>query len=761
MSGSYLLLIPEKHPDVNVPIQYAFFSLLAFAAIFMLPLTNTAPALGWWLWVLHVTLVAPKLTSIFFAKWQVDRCMLYCIFAFTCFVVHMMASPSPWPNTDCRVSITIDAVVCSGLTIAFIFDRTESVLATCLWALLAPLVSPGCVLAAFCASELGMWPRLVTRLQLLASKRERARLVPQKKNTDNSESHWMNMGYWKDTCCYDTACQQLAKLLGDAAGLQQGDRLLCVACGNGDELRFFHTAYKLEHATGLDAHTENPMQHSLEEAGLRLVRGHANQMTQGKELFCHGEFNRIVCVDSVYHLEKKCFFKDCAQLLPKGGNLAVSDVVVDPMAPFWVKVVLHLMGIPVSNQWTKNEYARHLEDAGLLMTACESLEPFVLGHWFPSCIRQHLDYVVVSAQVEKQVQRPTAAIIGSGLSGLAAAHLLSRTHEVTVFEARKEPGFAGWEAKLPNGAIVDIPLRMIEHNYWRQLVAFCNKLGVPMVSTNFTISMCGEGDELFLNVSNSVVVNICKNAKWYLGLILAAVRLGLSQSQNEESLGDFARRLGVSDSPYYKIGVRRHFSWILSCTYEMVDSYPLHLVQQFFEAILGNFYKGSQPTLRIYPSVRRLQDTLMMGRSIQTNCPVSPFGASRSINGELFDAVIIATEANAVAKVLPREWTKFFDEFQYHPSHVIVHRDSSLMPGRKEDWRALNICDDVEGKACQITVWVNAYYEGVDLGGDVFETVNPRHQPNQDLIIRECHLQRVVHTKASADLQSKIDGSGP
>ena len=25
------------------------------------------------------------------------------------------------------------------------------------------------------------------------------------------------------------------------------------------------------------------------------------------------------------------------------------------------------------------------------------------------------------------------------------------------------PGFAGWEAKLPNGAIVDIPLRMIEH----------------------------------------------------------------------------------------------------------------------------------------------------------------------------------------------------------------------------------------------------------------------------------------------------------
>jgi predicted NAD/FAD-binding protein/2-polyprenyl-3-methyl-5-hydroxy-6-metoxy-1,4-benzoquinol methylase len=608
------------------------------------------------------------------------------------------------------------------------------------------------VLAAFCALQLGLWPKLVTELQLWASKRERA-----KHKSADMELHWMNMGYWKDAVSYDAACEQLAGLLGDAAGLQQGDRLLCVACGNGDELQYFHTRYNLGHATGLDAHTASPKRSSLEAAGLRLVHGNAEDIARGKQLFCHAEFNRIVVVDSVYHVEKKHFFEDCGTLLPPGGTAAVSDVVVRPSAPSWVKMLLRLMGIRASNQWTQKDYKKHLEAAGLTIIGWESLEPFVLAPWLPTCLHRHLDYVLVSARNDKQRPRPKAAIIGSGLSGLVAGRLLSSTHDVTIFEARKEPGFAGWEAKLPNGAIIDIPLRMIEHNYWKQLIALCDTLGVPLVGTNFTVSLYEDNHSHMIKTSStSQVFNIFKNFRWYFGLLTTAIHLGLSQARDGESLGEFARRLRQVDSDFYKVGVRRHFSWILSCTYDMVDNYPLNLVQQFFQAILGNFWKSENCTMRVFPSGRRLQDTLLVGKSIRTSCPVAPFTENKEINGDFFDIVVIATEANAVSKILPREWTKFFDEFQYHPSHVIVHRDPSLMPRNRDDWRALNICDDVEGAACQITVWVNAYYSGIDLGGDVFETVNPRHQPHEDLIIRECHLQRVVHTQTSAKLQENI-----
>ncbi len=41
---------------------------------------------------------------------------------------------------------------------------------------------------------------------------------------------------------------------------------------------------------------------------------------------------------------------------------------------------------------------------------------------------------------ETGAERPTAAVIGGGVSGLTAAHLLSRDHDVTVYEADERLG---------------------------------------------------------------------------------------------------------------------------------------------------------------------------------------------------------------------------------------------------------------------------------------------------------------------------------
>jgi len=752
MSASYLLFRPKQREDDKVQLQYAVFSVLAFACIALLPWTTSVSALSWLLWTLHVSLLAPKFISMSF---NFDRCSLYFVLALMAMVIHMSAGRSFLPNTECRISITIDAVVCALITLGFIYDRTKSLWAASAGGCLMPFFSPGCVLGVFCALEHGLGGRIVTGLQELAAGRARRKSAASDADSKWKTGSWMNLGYWKDTDHYDTACQELAKVVGKAAGLGQGDLVLSVACGYGDELSFFQTMYGLKGIVGLDSNAKAASGFKPESPVLRFRCGDVGDIARGERLFQHGEFSKIVAVDSIYHCDKKRFFEDCAMLLPLDGTVAVTDVVVQPRAPGWLRGLLSMLGIRVGNQWAATEYSEHLEKAGLTLTSLESLEPFVLTTWFPSSILRYLDYAIITARVHKTMKRPTAAVVGSGLSGLVAAHLLGKTHDVTIFEGKEVPGFAGAETKLSTGAVVDIPLRMIEPHYWKNLVSFCRSLGVPLIDTYFTVSIYGDHGP-FLKTNESLSQSILGNLGHYVRIFVSAVRLSFTSTKPGETLIEFMSRLGLDDSEFYRVYVRRHLSWVLSCTYEMVDNYPAQLVLDFFRAIQTNYARQRGPTMRIDPSVKRLEDALLAGKSIRTGQPVQPFKEARTINGTEFDAVVIATEASAVAKLLPRPWASLFGEFKYHPSLVYVHRDPSLMPKDRADWRAVNVCDDPEGVACQITVWVNAFYGSVNLGGDVFETVNPARRPEEALLIKEVRLQRVVHTPDSARLQAAI-----
>ena len=51
------------------------------------------------------------------------------------------------------------------------------------------------------------------------------------------------------------------------------------------------------------------------------------------------------------------------------------------------------------------------------------------------------------------------AVVGGGIAGLAVAWLLSRHHEVTLFERHTQPGFVAHSVAV-DGVRVDVPLRV-------------------------------------------------------------------------------------------------------------------------------------------------------------------------------------------------------------------------------------------------------------------------------------------------------------
>jgi F0F1-type ATP synthase membrane subunit a len=156
MSSAFVSLVPNAPASGRtIPVCYVPTSVLSLLAIAMLPRTHekSPTEFSAWLKVLHVLLAAPKILSNLWPKQPtVDSCGLY-LFLFLAIAFGGLAGVPPnawaWPVADCQFSITMDLVLCAGVTLYGIFQRSLSLFAVSAAALLIPIVSPGGVLALY------------------------------------------------------------------------------------------------------------------------------------------------------------------------------------------------------------------------------------------------------------------------------------------------------------------------------------------------------------------------------------------------------------------------------------------------------------------------------------------------------------------------------------------------------------------------------------------------------------------------------------
>lgn len=736
MSGSYVLITPPTKPSNTVSIAYGFGSFLAFLCVFMLPRTSSMRELRWWLWLLHVCLIAPKYIPM---KHQMDRMMLYGALSVFAFLQHVTASSSPWPTRDCQVSITIDALMCGILTLTYIYQRTGSMSQVSVWSFLMPVVSPGFVLGCFCACEHDAISCMVTSVQWSVAWALRRK----NKHVSQVPGRWHNLGLWKRAEDYDTACCHLAELVGDAAQLAEGNTVLCVGCGHGDELNFLQKRYSLGRIVGLDANTD-ARKFVPRAANVELHQRKAEGMARGARRFKHDEFSKILAIDSVYHVDKANFFADCARLLAKGNQVIVTDVIVQPGAPWWVRWTLSLMNVRLGNQWTKEEYYKRLSAAGLEIVRFVSLEPHVMAGsgLLPTNILQHLDYVVLVA--EMVVTRPTAAIIGSGMSGLVAAHLLEETHEVTIYEAGQKVGLAGLQTVI-DGVAIDVPLRITMPSYYSQLNALLQDLELQVKAVPYTACHL-RGDSVTLATSTSWAMHVLQHLRYIPYLAKFAFAVYFKPAHAGETFGAFMRRHALLDDEAYKI-YSLHLSWILSCSYDMVQGAPALVILEFIMSSnpLVKMWEHSGNMVRVHPSMMALQDKLLEGKTIKLGSPVSsPVGPERNIEGVNYDVVILATEAPAAVRLLPAPWREILQQVRYTPGTIHVHKDCRLMPPDRAQWRTYNVNENGPGGSCELTIWLNSFWGRENLKDDFFETWNAREVPEPELLIKEVPLQRCV-----------------
>lgn len=185
---------------------------------------------------------------------------------------------------------------------------------------------------------------------------------------------WQNLGLWpaphEAQPDYAGACRALAMRVGAAAGIQPGDRVLSIACGAGEELDLWTSAFGAAEAIGLEPDAGACAQ--AERRGRTVIRGGLAQTPTTR-------FHRVICVDAAYHISpRRDLIRTALRALLPGGTLAFTDLVADrPMTPA-MRAAARACGIDPRELVDADTAMKRISLAGFTETRCERLDTAVL-----------------------------------------------------------------------------------------------------------------------------------------------------------------------------------------------------------------------------------------------------------------------------------------------------------------------------------------------------------------------------------------------
>ena len=634
---------------------------------------------------------------------------------------------------------------------------------------------------------------------------------------------WCNLGLWNDgdngDCDplggYDEACERLALALGSAAGLTTTDTVLCCGCGSGAELGLYKDRFRLRHITGFDPDFDLAAErkrscYNEHDPNIRRMRARVEDLHQSAgagSLFPPTYFSKILALDNVYHYTSKLnFFRDCANMLPPGGKVGVTDILlVKGATPIWVRLALRILGISVGNLWTQGEYIKHMSNLGFVDIKIESIGRRVfLGwkHFLPEALSRHLEYAIIVGTrpplpPAKETKQKRVAIVGSGLSGLMAAHTIANSSRganvaVTIFEANDRPGLAGYSDSY-EGHLIDVPPRMAAEGYYKQYRELLNSLEIPTAVVRTDCTYYGEDERDGTNAvhayyDKSRLVNLYfavfvggLSKFWRMVDAMSNIDKDLRDTHSMPLFGDWLDRyfhgyssssapskshgntsVKFNENPFLSLFVGS-LGWMLSCTYIQLMEYPVDVILPYIHGLYSSnsssllelLFGGGQ-VVRVVPSIKALEQVLLYGVDMKCGARVTGVDERKVIDGVSYDAVIIATEACAVPKVL-RNGPKVFSKIKYHPSTIYLHKDESFMPPNKKDWRCWNVELKSGSDEPQLTFWLNEFYPDSKFSTNVFQTWAPLRTPKSELIVKKYDFQRVVHTSATREMVSEIE----
>ena len=381
--------------------------------------------------------------------------------------------------------------------------------------------------------------------------------------------------------------------------------------------------------------------------------------------------------------------------------------------------------------------------------------------------------------------RPSVAVIGAGVSGLTAAYLLSRTHDVTLFESQDRLGghahthdvtdSAGRPHAVDSGFIVhndvtypwlrklfgelDVEVRPAEMS----MSVRCEECGLEYAGGRGLRGVFAQPRRLI----HPRFVRLLWQIRRFHRRALAFLRT--TDDENLTTYGEFLGREGFSGQfiAHYAVPV---VSCVWSAGRETTLAYPARYLFRFLDHHGMLRVAGSPQWYTVAGGSRTYVDRLAgllpdvrAAHAVTDITRCADGVVIRDVTGQVtrVDRVVIATHADQALSLLadPSDAeVATLKQFGYSGNQAVLHTDRSVLPrarNARASWNYRMTSCDRPGQPAVVSYWMNRL-QGHQSPETFLVTLNDRERLDPGSIVATLEYQHPIYTPEAVRAQSLL-----
>lgn len=378
--------------------------------------------------------------------------------------------------------------------------------------------------------------------------------------------------------------------------------------------------------------------------------------------------------------------------------------------------------------------------------------------------------------------RRRIAVVGSGVSGLSAAWLLSQHHHVDLYEVGDRVGGHACTVDVPNGegsTAVDIGFIVYNEPNYPNFTAMLDYLDVEAKAAHmsFAVSTEAGGFEYSSHGLKGLFAqkrNLASPKFWSMLTDLKRFHREAEGDLAEMdrtlcSLGDYLDGKGYGQA-FRDLHLLPQAAAIWSSSSRQMADYPAAAFVRFYrnhrllEVDMKPNWKTVEGGSRSYVDALELEfkGEVLLNRKVERIVRHGDMVVLH-VDGQqwVYDEVVLACHSDQALAMLAEptaEEQRLLGAIEYSQNRVVLHRDTALMPQRKSAWAAWNYVGEkpapgVVGQP-SVTYWMNLL-QGLP-GENLFVTLNPEREPDPALVLEDREFDHPIFNATALEAQDQL-----